>query len=224
MLEDLTPTSLSSRTEERPLPSAEVYTIGHSNHSAETLLELLRRHSITAVADVRSVPMSRYNPQFNRATFMAFLRRNRIAYVFLGAELGGRPHDPDCYEDGVADFERMSARPAFERGIQRLLRGAATHRIAVLCAEKEPLDCHRTILVCRHLRARGIKVKHILADGSIEDHQDTEQRLLKLAGLEPGFFDRGAPASERLEKAYARRARQIAFRQGRKEQDRDHPV
>ena len=202
--------------------NAEVYTIGHSNHSAEVLLRLLKQHAITAVVDVRSVPMSKYNPQFNRDTFATFLRKNEIAYVFLGEELGARPDDPGCYEDGAADFKKMAARPVFEQGMQRLLKGAATHQIALLCAEKEPLDCHRTILVCRHLRRRGAAIKHILADGRVEDHEETERRLIKLAGPEASLFDAGPMASERLEKAYARRSREIAYRRDRKERDRGH--
>jgi type I restriction enzyme S subunit len=198
-----------------------VYTIGHSNHSIGQFVGLLKRNEITAVADVRSAPFSRHNPQFNQDALARALKKEGIAYVFLGKELGARPEEPECYDNGAASFERIAARPAFAQGIERVLKGKETYRIALLCAEKEPLDCHRTILVCRHLRQRGVNIKHILADGSIEEHENTERRLVKLAGLEPTLYESPAAASERREAAYTKRAHEIAYRRGMKEREHE---
>lgn len=132
--------------------------------------------------------------------------------VFLGEELGARPKDPACYVDGHVDFGRLAARGQFKRGIERVLQGSRKCRLALMCAEREPLDCHRTILVCRHLRAGGVAIRHILADGAIEGHRQTEARLLKATGLEPTLFTACGDDSKALEQAYAQRAREVAYR------------
>lgn len=197
-----------------------IYTIGHSNHRIKDFINLLKKHGITAVADVRSSPFSKYNPQFNRDAFADALKREGIAYVFIGEELGARPKDPDCYNNGSANFEKMAERPIFKQGIERLLKGMEKYRIVMLCAEKEPLDCHRTILVCRYLRKFGFPIKHILADGSVEDNQVTEHRLIKMLGLEPVLFDTTCTDADCIEKAYNQQAREIAYK--RKSEEENH--
>jgi type I restriction enzyme S subunit len=199
-----------------------IYTIGHSNHSVQDFITLLKRHAITAIADVRSSPFSRRNPQFNQAAITAALKKVGIAYVFLGEELGGRPNDTDCYNNGAANFEKMAERPVFKRGIDRLLTGRDKYRIALLCAEKEPLDCHRTILVCHYLRRLGLPIKHILSDGSIEEHHETERRLVNTFGLDNSLFDTGLSDSERIEKAYKQQASKIAYKSTGNEENHGH--
>ena len=199
-----------------------IYTIGHSNHSVQYFISLLKRHGIGAIADVRSSPFSRRHPQFNRDTLADALRKDGIAYVFLGKELGARSDDPRCYDNGQANFERMAESPTFKQGIDRLLKGKDQHRIALLCAEKEPLDCHRTILVSRNLRKLGVPVKHIMADGSIEEHQDTERRLVGALGLQNSLFEPVSSDSERLEKAYSQQACKIAYKRNDTEDNYEH--
>jgi uncharacterized protein (DUF488 family) len=159
-----------------------VWTVGHSTHTYEQLLELLRAASITAIADVRTAPFSRHLPQFNKDALQGELRLDGIAYSFLGKELGGRPTGSQYYSEGVADYERMAHSSEFARGLQRVLDGARKYRIALLCPEHDPLDCHRCLLVGRSLAARGVAVKHILADGTIADHRELEERLLESEG------------------------------------------
>ncbi len=186
-----------------------LYTIGHSTHSTERVIELLRQHGITAVADVRSHPYSRMNPQFNREPLAAWLKDAGIAYVFLGRELGARSGDPGCYVDGRVQYDRLAQTPLFAAGLQRVAQGMASHRLALMCAEKDPLVCHRAILVCRHLIARGIGVQHILEDGRLESHEGALSRLLVELGLSArDFFMNHA---EITEEAYARRGQQIAY-------------
>jgi uncharacterized protein (DUF488 family) len=155
---------------------AVVYTVGHSNHPIDRFVELLRGAGITAVADVRSIPYSRRYPQFGQARLEHSLREAGIAYVYLGAELGGRPDDPTLLRDGKPDYERMAATPAFGAGLDRVVDGARRYRIAVMCAEREPTDCHRFLLVSPHLLARGVAMRHILADGRIESHEEVQGR------------------------------------------------
>jgi uncharacterized protein (DUF488 family) len=154
-----------------------IYTIGHSNHTVERFLDLLSLHQITAVADVRSSPYSRHNPQFNRETLKQSLAQRDIRYVFLGEELGARSKDRSCYDRGKVVYARLAATSLFQEGLRRLKGGLNDFRIAVMCAEKDPLDCHRTILVARQLAASGIDVAHILESGLLETHAEAIIRL-----------------------------------------------
>ena len=160
-----------------------VYTIGHSTHSLERFLELLALNAITAIADVRSQPYSRFNPQFNREPFKLALAENGVSYAFLGQELGARSDDECCYDGDKVQYDRIAKTELFQRGLDRVRTGAAGYRLALLCAEKEPLDCHRTILVARHLIERGLTVAHILAGGRSEPHNEAMRRLVHRLGL-----------------------------------------
>lgn len=162
---------------------ATLYTVGHSNHSIEKFIGLLSVNGITAVADVRSQPFSRRHPQFNKERLAAALSQRGIAYVFLGKELGARSDDPSCYEKGRVQYARLAATPLFKSGIERVLAGAAKFRIALMCAEKEPLDCHRTLLVSRALEGAGARIAHILADASVEPQEKSMSRLVEMVGL-----------------------------------------
>lgn len=167
-------------------PKDGIFTIGHSTHSAERFVELLKQHGIAAVADVRSIPYSRWNPQFNQETLRAALKENGIDYVFLGKELGARPQDPSCYQHGRVQYSLLAESALFKEGIGRVLDGGRRMRIALMCAEKDPLNCHRTVLVARRLVRAGEAVSHILADGELEPHGKTVERLIKQAGFSGG--------------------------------------
>jgi len=149
----------------------------------DTFITLLQQQGVTAIADVRSVPYSRFNPQFNRKELEQSLKPYGIRYVFLGRELGARSDDPSCYEKGRIQYARMARTDVFQSGIQRVICGASDYRIALMCAEKEPLECHRTLLVARALIDLGVPVAHILADGRLEAHEITMERLLDIVGL-----------------------------------------
>lgn len=193
------------------MAQAALYTVGHSNVGGEAFVALLRGAGITAIADVRSQPYSRYLPHFSQGPLRAALREAGIAYVFLGKELGARPDDPGCYEGGRAVYARIAATAAFAEGLDRLRRGAARERIALLCAEKDPIICHRAILVCRALRDE-LAIAHILADGSLEGHAALERRLLERHGLRQlNFLDPLSP-EEALAAAYDRQGAEIAYR------------
>lgn len=187
----------------------DLFTIGHSNHPIERFLALLRAAGVTAIADVRSIPASRRYPWFTGTRLAARLEAEGIAYVALGAALGGRPRDPRLFRDGVADYAAMARTDAFRAGLDRVGEGARGFRVCLMCAEREPLDCHRCLLVAPALAARGFRIGHILADATIEPHTQTENRLLALAGGQPDLF---ADRDRRVAAAYARRAGTAAFR------------
>jgi uncharacterized protein (DUF488 family) len=155
-----------------------VFSVGHSTHSVEHLLGLLKQHSITAICDVRSRPYSRMNPQFNREPLRDALRAEGIAYVFLGKELGARSDDRSCYRDGQVQYDLLAATVSFRSGLKRVREGSEKYRVALMCAEKDPLQCHRTILISRHLVVEGVDVCHILADGTVEPHEKSIDRLM----------------------------------------------
>ena len=210
----------------------ELFTIGHSNHTLEDFIFLLQQHGVTALADVRSHPYSRFLPHFNRAALKEALAREEIRYVFLGQELGARPNNRECYVDGKAVYEKIAATETFHQGIQKVLKGLKKHRIALMCAEKDPLTCHRAILVCQHLRNFNLDINHILKNGSLEHHNHIEERMLTKHGFtefteakeEPiqlSLFDQelsNLPTREEcLQKAYKLQGDEIAYVEKRKD-------
>lgn len=189
-----------------------IFTIGYAPHTIASFCGVLKQHGITAVADVRSNPHSRFKPEFNRENLTVALRKMGIAYVFIGDLCGARPDIPACYVDGVVRLDILGHRPEFQQGIKRLHEGMTQFRVALMCAEKDPIMCHRMVLVSRHLgRISHVNVRHILSDGRCEEHCEAEARLLKLFDLAseelPGF---GRSYEERLEEAYRRQAARIA--------------
>lgn len=183
-----------------------VLTVGHSTHSLDAFVALLKQHVVTALADVRSSPYSRFNPQFNREVLAQSLIACGIRYVFLGRELGARSSDRSCYDKGRVQYARLAHTELFRSGIDRVVRGASEYRIALMCAEKEPLECHRTLLVARALEELGVTVEHILADGRLESHDVAMERLLDVLGLphEDLFRSRDELMAEALELQEAR--------------------
>lgn len=189
----------------------DLYTIGHSNLPGERFLSLLTQAGITSLADVRSVPMSRRFPWFSGKALAGRLPSHGIGYLAMGDSLGGRPRDPTLYCDGVADYEVMATVPEFQDGLDQLTVAMRGARVCVMCAEREPLDCHRCLLIGRVLAGRSIKIGHILTDGTIEPHGAAEERLLAVTskvGEADFLLDRPA----RLAEAYRRRARRVAAR------------
>ena len=189
-----------------------LYTIGHSNHTIKYFIDLLKRYKIGIVVDVRSVPYSRYCSQFDKKILSAALKTVNIQYVFLGKELGARPDDPACYEGGCVNFKWIARRKEFKNGVQRFLASIGKYYVALMCTEKEPLECHRTILICRNLKEYNLCIKHILEDGKIEDHHDTERRLVKMLKIEPTLFEPEKTESDLIEQAYNQQSQNISHR------------
>lgn len=184
-----------------------VLTIGHSNHPLDVFVKLLRKHEVTAVADVRSTPYSRHNLQFNREALEKVLKTNGIEYIFLGRELGARSDDSGCYENGRIQYARLARTDLFRRGIERVIGSTKDYRVALMCAEQEPLECHRTLLVACVLAGRGVAIEHILPDGRLEPHEATLERLLDAPNQEDLFLSR----EDRLAEALARQEELISY-------------
>lgn len=186
-----------------------VFTVGHSSQELGDLISLLDRHCITAVADIRSTPYSQTYPQFSREVLKRTLNSRGIVYVFLGSELGARSEDPKCYENGRIRYDRLARTEQFQQGIERVVDGAKKFRLALMCAEREPLECHRAILVARYLVARGLNVKHILGEGTLEDHLDSLKRLTRMLNLGDDHMFRSH--DQMIADAYALQAERIAY-------------
>jgi uncharacterized protein (DUF488 family) len=192
--------------------SEEVFTIGHSTVSFAEFLSKLQHVGVTAVADVRSSPFSGRLPHFSQPNLRTELKKNMIKYVPLGKELGGRPNSSLLYCNKVADYEQMALEPEFLQGLERVIDGAKTHRVALMCSEQDPLDCHRCLLVGRALAKRAVKVSHLLHDGAIIGQDEIEEKLLvELSGST--MDDMFASRDERLADAYRARAQKVAYRE-----------
>ncbi len=189
-----------------------IYTIGHSTHSIENFIKILKLRGITAIADVRSAPYSRFQPQFNREQLTKSLKDSGIEYVFVGDSIGGRSTNNDDFDNGRVVYSRLKSSENFENGLQRVIVGSDKYKLALMCSEKEPIECHRTLLVGQTLFERGIPVTHILGDGTLEKHDDAILRLLKIFKLdEPDLFRTN---EEIISEALLRQEQKVAFTLG----------
>lgn len=206
-----------------------LFSIGHSNYKLDEFISLLQLHEVTAVADVRSHPYSRFLPHFNKVALKEALAKEEICYVFLGRELGARPSNQECYVDGKAVYERIAATEAFQQGIQRVLNGLKKYKLSLMCAEKDPLTCHRAVLVCQHLRHFNLHINHILENGNLESHNHLEERMLTKHGFTEFIEAQEVQLSlfpqnglrireECLEEAYKRQGDEIAYVEEREDE------
>ena len=197
----------------------EIFTVGHSNHSMSYFIELLKKYQINCIADVRSVPFSKYTSQFNQHELKKDLFHHSIQYVFMGEEFGARRSDRSLYHaKGYVDFAKTQQSPLFLRGIERVAKGMRHRlRIALMCTEKDPLDCHRFSLVARGFHHHGYAVQHILADGSMQSQEQLEKMLLGTyfpQSMEISLFSENPPDRAALiEEAYSKKNAEIGFRQ-----------
>jgi uncharacterized protein (DUF488 family) len=166
---------------EQALPNKRsVFTIGHSNHDEQTFVELLKQHRIDVVADVRSQPYAKYATHFNADQIQPALADSGIDYVFLGQQVGGRPDNPQFYDaEGYVLYDRLAQSPSFLEGIQRLEKGIQKYRVALLCSEEDPVECHRNLLVGRVLIGRGTEVWHIRGDGRLQSQAELQRESCK---------------------------------------------
>lgn len=166
-------------------------------------------HGIGALADVRSSPYSRFNPQYNRESLQQALRAEGIYYVFLGRELGARRDESQCYVGGKVSYPLVAQMPLFRQGLERLIAGSAKMRVAIMCAEKDPIECHRNVLVAHHARTHFAEILHIREDGRLESQESVDRRIFGLYRVDP--TDMFRPHGEMLDDVYRRRGEEIAF-------------
>ena len=188
-----------------------LFTIAYSGRSIEEFIALLEEHKITALCDVRSVPYSSRNPQFNREPLKKVLKSHNIEYVFLGEELGARPKDPSCYVDRKALYQKIAQSTFFKKGLERIRLGMQKdYVLALMCAERDPMACHRSILICRNLRDWLIDIRHIIDHDTTETQADLEKRLIEQLKLPPDLF-KNTDSKTLVERAYEIQADRIAY-------------
>lgn len=186
------------------MSSRRVLTIGHSNHPIEHFLALLGSHSVEVVADVRSHPYSAYATAFDRENLAKSLRNMGFKYVYLGNELGGRPRGNAYYDiDGRVLYSKVAESDAFRAGLARLEKGLRQSVVAIMCAEEDPVGCHRRLLVTRVLSARGVIVEHIRGDGRLQSEDEVQAAQL-------GLFD-GMEAAWKSIPSVSLKKRQSSF-------------
>ena len=158
-----------------------IYTIGHSQHDMEHFLQMLRLNGIDYVIDVRSTPYSKYAQNYDRENIKNYLAKHNIQYKYMGKFFGARQEDKRLYtEDGYLDFAKVTESGFFRDAVANVMKGMETNRIALMCLEKKPIDCHRAILVANAFALNGCEVKHILEDCSVQTHEELNEELLNL--------------------------------------------
>lgn len=188
-----------------------IYTVGHSNHEVEQFIKLLQSYSIDIVVDVRSAPYSQHCPQFNKKTIEQVLSNNGMKYLFLGKELGARPDSQECYEYNRVKYDKLKKTDLFRQGIERLKNGAGKCIVTMMCSEKDPINCHRTILISRVLKGEGIEVRHILDENKTVSQNEIEEQLQKEFKLEPLLFDSAGAEQARIGEAYRKQEEKITY-------------
>jgi uncharacterized protein (DUF488 family) len=187
-----------------------LYTIGYSTYELSSFINVLKKYKIDVIVDVRSSPFSSFYSEYNKDNLRNVLKKNGLKYLFLGDNLGARINAPECYQnDGKAIYEKISKHPIFKEGLQRLKKGVEIYNVVLLCAEKDPINCHRNILVCRNIKSENLDIIHILSNGELENNNVTEIRLLKLHNLfEDDMF---STFEDRLNLAYTQQGYNIAY-------------
>lgn len=192
-----------------------LFTVGHSNLEFDQFVKTLSRCQVQILADVRSRPYSSRFPWFSQPAYGAMIEREGIAYLFLGEELGGRPDDPDAYQqDGVVDYWARRKSYAFRSGLDRLLLEAGWRNVAVMCAEEDPVECHRFLMICPELTRAGLQPIHIRKNHQMETQEEAENRLLRIHGFEGIAAHTLFPEmrEDALEQSYKLQAAKAAYR------------
>lgn len=190
------------------------FTIGHSNHDLNDFLQLLNKHQVNCIVDVRSTPYSEYASQYNRESLKTFLKNHHIQYIFMGDELGARHASPKLlFPDGKVDFRKVAQTDNFKKGIARVIEGINKgFIIALMCSEKDPINCHRFVLVSYNLSKNGVSINHILEDAAVINNSKLEEELVeryKTNNL--CLFEPTAPLNSFIDKAYEKRNKDIAY-------------
>lgn len=197
-----------------------LYTIGHSNTPLDSFLHVLYLYKITQVFDVRSIPRSRFVPQFNEKAFSNYLNDKGISYCNMGQFFGARIMDANYeHPDGYPDFARFRESPLFQEGMKQTLNTLKHDNVVLMCTEKDPLDCHRAIMVARGFEQIGIPVTHILHDGSSLSQEELNERLLARYfpdSQQISLFDANETRQEQLSAAYQKRNSEIGYRRKQK--------
>lgn len=196
------------------------FTVGHSNHSIEDFIRILKSNNINCIVDVRSSPYSAYSSQFNKESLMHYLKIENITYLFMGDVLGARYKNSNLlFSNGKVNFAKVSATKEFQNGIYRVIDGIKKNFIvSLMCSEKEPFDCHRFVLVSKSLQDKGVQIKHILPDKIIDNNKLEDRLFEKYKVNKKDLF---SSEKENLEKVYKKRNIDIAYNAFTKQEENE---
>jgi uncharacterized protein (DUF488 family) len=203
-----------------------IYTVGHSTHTIDYFLELLTTYAINCVVDVRSVAASKYNPQFNQLPLSNFLKKHGVNYLHFDKEFGARYTDKSLLDDNdTVDFEKVRATKTFSTGVERLEKGIERgFKIALMCSEAEPFDCHRFGMISGYLSNNNFEVQHILKDKSLKTNAELEKQLMKKYAKKipiPTLLEPDITPNMQLQAAYKLRNKDIGFSPAKREESED---
>jgi len=192
------------------------YTVGHSTYEIEEFVELLKKHGINCIVDVRSSPYSKFVPQFNKDDLKSELKTARIQYLHLGHLLGARWKNRKLLNaNGVVDFSKVSETDEFNNGLDRVISGIVKgYTIGIMCSEKDPYECHRFALISKYLSRRGVEITHVLSKEKVTTHAELESRLVEESGLPLGqidLFGNMCTVEDALEVAYSTKNIEIGY-------------
>jgi uncharacterized protein (DUF488 family) len=186
-----------------------IFTIGHSNHDIADFINLLLANKIELVIDVRSAPYSKIYPHFNKKSLEVSLTKNSIEYLFLGDSVGGRSNNLNDYSKGRVMYKRIAQKEDYISSINLIISLSSEHKTVLMCSEKDPLECHRTLLISRTIEKLRVKILHIHRDGKIESQGEAIQRLLAIWKLDsPSLFGED---TERIEEALTKQESKYAY-------------
>ena len=159
----------------------EIYTLGHSNYPFDKFIEILKKYNINCVVDIRAIPYSKYNTQYNKEFFQSNLKKLGYTYIYMADEFGAKRKTRISYNDeGYADFDKVILEDDFKRGIERIKMGCSkNYKIGILGAMQEPIRCPRAILLGKELIKEGFDVKHIMHEGNLKTQEELEEQLLE---------------------------------------------
>src|SRR5690554_5835336 len=161
-----------------------LYSIGHGNKKIEDFIVELKSFDIEYLLDIRSKPYSKWNPQFNQAALELELKNNGITYVFVGDTLGGLPEDRSCYDyNGKVVYDLIKEKDFFKEGLERLTTANEKHiKLAIMCSESKPEECHRSKLIGQELLKKKISLKHIASYKLVKTQEIAMAELTKGKG------------------------------------------
>ena len=167
-----------------------LFSIGHGNKKIDTFLQELKSFNIDYLADVRSKPFSKFNSHFNRNELQYFLKKHNVKYLFLGDLIGGLPDDKSCYnEKGKVDYQLLKNKDFFKEGLNRLITAHSKNlRVAIMCSETDPKECHRSKLIGRELLKYGIDINHIIKENNFKTQSELNRELFGLFADDNDFY------------------------------------
>lgn len=195
-----------------------VFTIGYTSFGLEKFVEVLKKYKINCLIDVRSTPKSSYYKDFDDVNLLPYLKNYGILYRNYKREFGARQENQSFYNDkGYLDFEVFAKSRQFNEGIEKIKKAQDMgYIVCLMCAEKDPINCHRTILIARNLDKQGFEVKHILATEDLCGQNEIDNRLLSKYFPNRSqislFSENNLTDEEALERAYKIRNEEIGFR------------